>query len=71
MPLRIGPLFLIAVLIYVILMGAFFAYEKEKGENQLLRQRTITKCLGSGGHIGPGLSCWHENPTDKKQGPLP
>ena len=64
---RIAIIFLgIAALIYVILLGAFLAYKWQTEQNALLRERTITACLGSGGHIGPGVSCRHDNPSDSK-----
>lgn len=64
-------IFMIAALLYVMLLGAFFAYVTKQEQDKLLRQQTIAKCLDAGGHIGPGVTCWHENSTDKKQGPLP
>jgi hypothetical protein len=50
---RHGPLitFMIAAFLYVMLMGAFFAYEKRQGEDKLVHQQAITECLGSGGHV--------------------
>jgi hypothetical protein len=69
---RLLPIILgIVALIYVILVGAFFAYVTKQEQDKLLRQQTIAKCLDAGGHIGPGVTCWHENSTDKKQWPLP
>jgi hypothetical protein len=56
-------LFTIVTLVYVILVGAFFVYESQKKENALLVRRTIDACLGSGGHIGPGHTCWYAKPT--------
>jgi hypothetical protein len=63
-------IFMIVALLYVMLMGAFFAYERRQGEDKLVHQHAVAECLGSGGHVGPGLSCWYENSTDKKQWPL-
>jgi hypothetical protein len=53
---------IIAVLTYVTLLGLFLTYERQKGETAGLRQETIAKCLDAGGHIGPGVSCRHDNP---------
>jgi hypothetical protein len=57
-------IFMIAILTYVIMMGAFFVYTWRDDQNILRQERAITECLSSGGHIGPETSCRHENPTD-------
>ena len=63
---RLMPIILtIAVLIYAIMMGAFFVDKWRKEQNVLLQRHTIDECLGSGGHVGPGASCRSE--TDKVQ----
>jgi hypothetical protein len=68
---RLLPIiFLIVCLMYVIMMLAFFAYENRKAEDQLRRARTIGACLGSRGHLGPGLSCWYDKPTLTQPIPL-
>jgi hypothetical protein len=68
---RLLPItFLIVVLIYGILVAAFFVYERRTKEDTLLRQRTINACLGSRGHIGPGFSCWYDKPTPTQPVPL-
>ena len=68
---RIAIIFLgIAALIYVILLGAFLAYKWQTEQNALLRERTITACLGSGGHIGPEDTCWYDKPPSKPEEPL-
>jgi hypothetical protein len=55
----------IAALIYAVLLGSFLAYRWQKEQNALLRQRTIAACLGAGGHIGPGDTCWYDKPPSK------
>jgi hypothetical protein len=60
----------IAALIYVILLGAFLAYVWQKEQDRLLRERIITACLGSGGHIGPEDTCWYDKPPSKPEEPL-
>jgi hypothetical protein len=55
-----------AALIYAILLGSFLAYRWQKDETARLRQRTIAACLDSGGHIGPGDTCWYDKPPPSK-----
>ena len=52
-----------AAFTYVILLGLFLTYERQKDETARLRQQTIAKCLDAGGHIGPGVSCRQDKPT--------
>jgi hypothetical protein len=52
-----------AAFTYVILLGSFLTYERQKEQDKLLRQQAIAKCLDSGGHIGPGPTCWYDKPT--------
>jgi hypothetical protein len=54
---------MIAAFMYAGLLGAFLAYVRQNDESVHLRQQTIAKCLDAGGHIGPGVTCWHEKPT--------
>jgi hypothetical protein len=55
-------IFMIVTLIYMIMLGAFLIYKSKAEKNARLRQETIASCLGSGGHIGPGHSCWYSRP---------
>jgi hypothetical protein len=66
----IPVIILIAALIYVILLGAFLAYKWQMEQNALLRERTITACLGSGRHIGPEDTCRYDKPPSKPEEPL-
>jgi hypothetical protein len=58
-------LVMIAAFIYVILLGRFLAYKWRQDQDVRLRQQTIAKCLDAGGHIGAGVSCWHDKPSNK------
>jgi hypothetical protein len=62
----IPAIIIIAAFTYMVLLGLFLTYERQKEQDKLLRQQTIAKCLDAGGHIGPGVSCLHENPSDSK-----
>jgi hypothetical protein len=57
----------ITALIYAILVGIFLSYEKQEEQHKLLYQQAIAKCFDSGGHIGPGDICWHDNPRNKQE----
>jgi hypothetical protein len=61
---------MIAALIYVALLGTFLAYRWHNEQDKLLRRQTIAKCLDAGAHIGPGDTCWHDKPSNKRE-PLP
>ena len=59
----------IAAFIYTVLVLAFYSYEVWKGERDRLHHQTIAKCLDSGGHIGPGVTCRRDEPSDNKTQP--
>jgi hypothetical protein len=61
----IPVIIIIAAFTYVILLGLFLTYERQKDETARLRQQTIAKCLDAGGHIGPGVSCRQDKPSNK------
>ena len=61
----IPAIIIIAVFTYVILLELFLTHEWQKGETARLRQQTIAKCLDAGGHIGPGVSCRQDKPTNE------
>jgi hypothetical protein len=60
---RLIIVIMIAALIYAIMLGTFIFYEQQEDQDKLLRQQTIAKCLDSGGHIGPGVTCWPRTPV--------
>jgi hypothetical protein len=59
----------IAAFIYVVLVLAFASYEARKAQRDRLHYQTIAKCLDSGGHIGPGVTCRRDEPSDNKTQP--
>jgi hypothetical protein len=58
------PLILIiaAALMYVIGLGTYLAYQRQKQQEKFLRQQAIAECLNSHGHVGPGDTCRYDEP---------
>ena len=60
-------LVMIAAFIYVTLLATFLTYKWQQDQGIRLRQEIIVKCLDAGGHIRLGNTCWHDNPSNKRE----